>query len=92
LSTLLRRNGQITDCFLSGKLDKQFKKAKTNNSDEIISIYDTGNCRVYRPPFKALDCTLDELTQYFQWLYDETDSIPDPPEYMILNSSSPFDI
>lgn len=83
LATELRRMGAAVDLLYTGKLDKQFKRAKLDDPAIILTIREDMTCRMWFRWRKAVECSLQDARHYLVWLADETDLIADPPDFML---------
>ena len=84
LAIKLRRNGIVTDCASSSKARKQFDRAKRGGAQTIVTVKHDGMCRVWWPYRSAINATIDDFLAYALWIEDDGDTLPEPPEYMVL--------
>lgn len=83
IATALRRSGIATDCALSGKAAKQFDRAKRDGAFCIATVRQDGSLRVWHKWRSGIDATRDDFIAYARWIDDDTDTLAEPPEYMI---------
>lgn len=82
LALILRRAGITSDLAFSGKADKQFKRAHKDGAATIITILSDTATRMWRDWGRGVTDTTDAIRDYLLWLYEEDDTLPDPPAHL----------
>lgn len=79
MATTLRRAGVVCDLALSGKPQKQFDRLKRSGAGIIVEVQTAEHCVMWW----AFDGvrrhgTVQQAIDYFLWLEDDTDVLPEP--------------
>lgn len=86
LATKLRGMRESVDLHYSGKLDRQFARARRSNPSTILTIREDMTCRLWFRWKPAVEASLPDATAYLCWMADDADVLPDPPDYLLADA------
>ena len=79
----IRAAGIPCDYAFQGKADKQFDRAKRDGAENIVTVR-ADDCRIWRRDGQSVpSCTMEQVIAYYEWLGDGTDTLDDPPDFML---------
>ena len=83
IAAAIRAFGIPCDYAFQGKADKQFDRAKRDGAENIVTVR-ADDCRIWRRDGQSVpSCTMEQVIAYYEWLGDGTDTLDDPPDFML---------
>ena len=82
----LRRIGETVDSVYSSspkQAKKRFFRFKGEGATDIFEVREDETVRWWSIGCRSVDATVDEVLQYYRWLNDDWDEVPDPREELL---------